>query len=382
LVIADGRRGTRVAPRPAVRARAHVPSPAVPSWTRDLTIGFADPELLPPLGPVLEEVAKELPPADELLEPRQEELLRFARSWFTTDAVPADAIAVTAGAFDGLERVLAAHLRPGDRVVIEDPAYPPIRDLLAALGLVASGVAVDQRGLVPDALERALAAGPAAIVLVPRAQNPTGAALDAERAATIRALLSAHPELLVVEDDHVSLVAGAPFHSAIDAQRGHWAIVRSLSKVLHPDLRLALVAGDETTIARVEGRQLLGPRWVSHLLQATAAKMLGASEFDAHCARAGAAYSARRRAMIDALAAHGIAAVGSAGLNVWVPVREETTVVRGLGEAGWLVLAGERFRIEAPPAVRITIATLRDGEADQIAAAFGEIVRTGRGSGY
>jgi DNA-binding transcriptional MocR family regulator len=382
LVIADGRRGTRVAPRPAVRARAHVPSPAVPSGTRDLTIGFADPELLPPLGPVLEEVAKELPPADELLEPRQEELLRFARSWFTTDAVPADAIAVTAGAFDGLERVLAAHLRPGDRVVIEDPAYPPIRDLLAALGLVASGVAVDQRGLVPDALERALAAGPAAIVLVPRAQNPTGAALDAERAATIRALLSAYPELLVVEDDHVSLVAGAPFHSAIDAQRGHWAIVRSLSKVLHPDLRLALVAGDETTIARVEGRQLLGPRWVSHLLQATAAKMLGASEFDAHCARAGAAYSARRRAMIDALAAHGIAAVGSAGLNVWVPVREETTVVRGLGEAGWLVLAGERFRIEAPPAVRITIATLRDGEADQIAAAFGEIVRTGRGSGY
>lgn len=354
----------------------------MPSGTRDLTSGFADPELLPALGPVLEEVAKELPPADELLEPRQQELMRFARSWFTADAVPADAIAVTAGAFDGLERVLAAHLRPGDRVVIEDPAYPPIRDLLAALGLVASGVAVDQRGLVPDALERALAAGPAAIVLVPRAQNPTGAALDAERAATIRALLSAHPELLAVEDDHVSLVAGTPFHSAIDAQRGHWAIVRSVSKVLHPDLRLALVAGDETTIARVEGRQLLGPRWVSHLLQATAAKMLGVPEFDARCARASAAYSARRRAMIDALAAHGIAAVGSAGLNVWVPVREETTVVRGLGEAGWLVLAGERFRIEAPPAVRITIATLRDGEADQIAAAFGEIVRTGRGSGY
>ena len=52
------------------------------------------------------------------------------------------------------------------------------------------------------------------------------------------------------------------------------------------DMRLAVVAGDQTTIARVEGRQALGPRWVSHLLQALAAEMLRDAEFQGLCARA------------------------------------------------------------------------------------------------
>jgi len=378
LVVAEGRRGTRVAPRPAVRAQAPPTAAAAPSGLRDLTIGFADPELLPPLGPALSYVARQPPSPIELLELGHDELLTFARSWFEADGVPTDALAVTAGALDGLERVLSAHLRTGDRVLIEDPAYPPISDILLALGLVATPVAIDQRGPLPDALERALAANPAAIVLVPRAQNPTGAALDADRAAAIRGLLARHPDLLVVEDDHVSLVAGAPFHSTIEPQRNRWAIVRSVSKLLHPDLRLALLAGDEVTVARVQGRLVLGPRWVSHVLQATASRLLNDPGFAARCAHASATYTARRRALIDALARHAIPAVGGAGLNVWVPVREEAAVVRGLSDAGWLVLAGERFRIAATPGVRITTATLRDGEADQIAPVLAEIVHSGR----
>ena len=88
---------------------------------------------------------------------------------------------MVSGAFDGIERVLQAHLRPGDRVVVEDPAYPSTRDLLLALGLVAVPVAVDEYGLIPERFEAALARGVERCVIVPRAQNPLGAALDQQR---------------------------------------------------------------------------------------------------------------------------------------------------------------------------------------------------------
>src|SRR6202011_2935549 len=112
------------------------------------------------------------------------------------DGIPGDTISIVSGAFDGIERVLQAHLRPGDRVIVEDPAYISIRDLLLALA-----VPVDDFGLIPEALEARLAQGAQAAIVVPRSQNPRGAALDPERASELRELFARHPELVVIEDD-------------------------------------------------------------------------------------------------------------------------------------------------------------------------------------
>ena len=339
---------------------------------RDLSLGLADSRLLPALAPALRKAARMPRPASGRPGANDSGLLWLARSWFADDGVPAAALAVTGGALDAVERVLAAHLLVGDRVVVEDPGYPPIVDLLRALGLAAVPVAVDERGLIPAALAEALARDPAALVYVPRGQNPTGAALDRERAVALRAVLSARPELLLVEDDHVSLVSGAPYHSAIAPGRSRWIVIRSLSKLLHPDLRIALVAGDETTIARLEGRQTLGTRWVSHILQETAAAMLADPGFVACCTTAANAYAERRHALISELASLGVSCTGASGLNVWASVNNEAPVVRALDEAGFLVLAGERFRFRSPPAVRVTAAALRDGEAVTVAAAIAQ----------
>jgi len=382
LVVGDGRRGTHVASRPTSRPVATARTAPASTVLTDLTVGLADPKLLPALGPALARVAETPPAPIERYESGHDPLLEFARNWFTGDGIAGSSVAVAAGALDGLERVLAAHLRVGDRVLIEDPAYPPIRDVVLALGLESVPVALDERGLVPAALARALDTGARALVLVPRGQNPTGAALDRERAAELRAVLELDPNLLVVEDDHVSLVAGTPCFSLIAPTRRRWAVVRSLSKILHPDLRLALMAGDETTIARVEGRRALGQRWLSYILQGTASELLTDPGFAAHCANASAAYAERRAGLIGALARRGIAASAASGLNVWVPVTEEAATVRGLSEAGWLVVAGERFRIASPPGIRITIATLREREAEQLADALADVLqRSGRRRG-
>jgi len=378
FVVGDGRRGTRVAPRPALRAPGSGGSPPRLPARADLSIGLADPALLPPIAPALARVDIDAKLGVSRLEAADPDLLDAARSGLDADGVPSQSLAVVSGAMDGVERVLGAHLRPGDRVIVEDPCYPPIRDVLLALGLVPVPVAVDDRGLIPEGFGPALDRGVQAVVTVPRAQNPLGAAVDEQRAGELRALLAAREDVLIVEDDHASLVAGAPFVSLAGGSWSRWAVIRALSKMLHPDLRVALVAGDAMTIARVEGRQALGPRWVSHILQATAAELLLDAGFDAVVTRAREVYAGRRRALIAALAEHDVAAHGRSGLNVWVPVREEASVARALLDEGWLVSAGELFRFGSGPGVRITTATLDVADAPEIAAVIAAVEHAGR----
>jgi DNA-binding transcriptional MocR family regulator len=375
LLVAEGRRGTRVSGMPPVAPRR---APPVSADSRDLASGNPDPARLPPLGSAL--VRIDATPhlyADDYQLPA---LVRRAAARFRADGIPSDFVAVTSGALDAIERVLQAHLRPGDRVAVEDPAFSSVLDLCGALGLVPVPVPIDDAGLLPSALAEALERGVEALVLTPRAQNPTGAALDARRARELRRIVRRHPELLLVEDDHAGEVAGAPAFTLCTRRRPRWAVVRSVSKALGPDLRLALLTGDRDTLARVEGRQRLGFRWVSHLLQRLVLELWSEAASRRRVRAAARAYSARRRALLDALAARGIEAHGRSGLNVWIPVPEETPIVQALLEAGWAVSAGERFRLESRPAIRVTIAQLEPREtrrlAEDIAASLAPQART------
>ena len=368
FVTTHGRRGTVVAAAPPLRVRGARPLPA---HARDLASGNPDPDLLPPLRPALDRLddAHTLYGTPAKL-PR---LVELAERDFAADGIEGE-VAVVGGALDGIERVLQAELRPGDRVVLEDPCWPRIADLVHALGLRIEPARVDEGGLVPEALEQALARGARASIVTPRGQNPTGAAVGVERAAELSDVLRRYPETLVLEDDYVAAVAGAPYVSLHDVSP-RWVVIRSLSKVLGPDLRVALVGGDELTISRVEGRQLLGPGWVSHVLQQLAAELWSAPSTGKLLTRARDTYAERRRALVGALAERGIGASGETGLGVWIPVAEEAAVAQQLLDGGWAVSAGERFRFATPPGLRVTTAALDPADAGELAAAIDDAVR-------
>jgi DNA-binding transcriptional MocR family regulator len=366
FVVADRGRGTSVAAIPPVRLR----SPgALPDGVRDLASGNPDPGLLPPLAGALRRLDREhgLYGAPAKLP----QLTAIAEAGFAADGIDGD-VAITGGALDAIERALQTELRMGDRVAVEDPSWPRIGDLVRSLGLAIEPMAVDRHGLDPDALEVALRRGARAVIATPRGQNPTGAAVDPGRGEALRAVLAAHPGVLQIEDDYVAGVAGAPYVPVHDAD-GRWAVVRSLSKVVGPDLRLALVAGDALTVSRIEGRQRLGPGWVSHILQQLAALIIAEKPTARLLARAERTYARRRAALVEALAVHGIEASGDTGLGVWVPLADEAGAVRELLVRGWAVSPGERYRFRSPTGIRITTARLEPADAAELADAIASL---------
>lgn len=370
VVETAGRRGTRVRQRPPV-AGARTGRLPVPPGARDLSAGDPDHRLLPDPRPHLRRLAEAPgPPISYRDAGAVPDLVALARQRFAADgvALAGDQITVTGGALDGIERLLGAHLRPGDRVAVEDPGWANLLDLVAALGLEPVGVPVDEQGPTATGLRRALAAGARAAVVTTRAHNPTGAAVTGQRAAALRAELAAYRGVLVVEDDHAAELAGVPLHSLAGAT-GAWALVRSVSKPYGPDLRLAVLAGDEATVARVEGRIRAGTGWVSTMLQRLVVELWRDPRVAAGVAAAREHYQRRRDALRRALAERGLAAYGRTGINVWVPVPDETRAVAGLRDAGYVVAPGALYRLASGPGIRITVSPLDEAELPVLAAA-------------
>jgi DNA-binding transcriptional MocR family regulator len=363
LVVGLGRRGTRVSPR--ILVPFSVAHPAVPVGTIDLATGNPDPALLAPLGPAMLLIKHEL----RLYGGQSDHpgLTAFASAEFEADGVSGRAVAVLSGAMDAIERVLREHLRPGDRVALEDPSFPSIADLTTTSGYTPVPFAMDDDGPLPDALAAALGHGCGALIVTPRAQNPTGAAISAERADALRRVLRDFPGIVLIENDCAGPVAGAAMHTLTTATHQRWAVVRSTSKFLGPDLRVAVMAGDAVTVARVRGRQALGSRWVSYILQQLALTLWSDPSSGRRLARAGEIYAHRRNAVLAALRSRNIEAVGRSGLNVWVPVRNEASVVRSMADRGWAVAAGERFRLQAAPGIRVTVSAQQPRDADRLA---------------
>ncbi|WP_103510607.1 aminotransferase class I/II-fold pyridoxal phosphate-dependent enzyme [Streptomyces sp. SM13] len=303
----------------------------------------------------------------------------WARADFAEDIDHSFRTLVTSGAVDATERLLNAHLTRGDLVAIEDPCFLASIGTMRLNGYRSAPVGVDGAGMRPDALRAALKAGARAVICTPRAHNPTGASLTEERAAGLRAILSEHPQVLVIEDDHFSAVSARPYHRITPPGSSRWALVRSVSKFLGPDLRLALVAADAESTARLEARLSAGTTWVSRLLQHAARQMLlDPSVHELH-ERAREVYARRSGLLVERLHAHGIEVPHRPdGLNVWVELDVDgRAAVKALAHRGWAVRPGHLFAPDPAAhrgAIRVTTATLTESQARAFAAELAAVV--------
>lgn len=302
------------------------------------------------------------------------ELAALGDAWLAEDCPGPYDINLTNGAVDAIERLMAAHLVPGDKVALEDPCFLGSINAVKVAGMQVVGIPLDAQGMLPEALDAALASGVQAVVLTARAHNPTGCSITAKRASALRRVLARYPHVLVMVDDHFGLLASDTYHNVIAPETLRWALIRSVSKVLGPDLRLAIVATDKQSSLRLRQRLTAGANWVSRLLQHITKACLSSPAGKHHIHIAQQQYRQRRQSCVNALAQHGIHVDANAdGLNVWIPLQHDVhhahKVALALAHRGWRLHTGDTFAIQADiNALRVTISTISTVQAEQFAA--------------
>ncbi|WP_295118007.1 aminotransferase class I/II-fold pyridoxal phosphate-dependent enzyme [uncultured Leifsonia sp.] len=366
VVVARGRAGTVIAGVEAVAQEGF----AADSVLRDIGTGNPDPRRIPDLSTALARaVGRPVLYGEPVIDPALE---ARALSWVREDLPLHDMrITVTNGAVDAVERLLAQALLRDDAVALEDPCFLASIHTVRHGGYRAVPVPVDAEGMTVDGLAAALDAGVRAIICTPRAQNPTGATLSPARAAELRALLADHPYVLVIEDDHFSMLSQRSYETLIGPGHQRFALVRSVSKFLGPDMCLAVAATDPETAERLAFRLSPGTTWVSHILQRLVLAQLNDGSVLAEVAEAGHHYAERNADFAARLTERGLPTEAADGLNLWVDLPVEArSVAERLMRRGWLARTGDEFGLDdrRPPShhLRLTVHDLTPDESERL----------------
>ncbi|WP_223690684.1 aminotransferase class I/II-fold pyridoxal phosphate-dependent enzyme [Leifsonia poae] len=366
VVVARGRAGTVVAGHEAVAQEGYTADTVL----RDIGTGNPDPHRIPnPSTALAGAIGRPVLYGEPVIDPALESR---ALDWVRDDLPGRDLrITVTSGAADAVERLLAQSLLRDDAVALEDPCFLASIHTVRLGGYRAVPVPVDDEGMTVDGVRAALDAGVRAIICTPRAQNPTGATLSPRRAAALRALLADHPYVLVIEDDHYSMLSQRVYETLIGPDHRRFALVRSVSKFLGPDMCLAVAATDPETAERLALRLSPGTTWVSHLLQRLVLAQLIDETALAEIAAAGRHYAERNASFAARLADRGLPAEAQDGLNLWVTLPIEARIVaERLTRRGWLARTGDEFVVgeRAAPShhLRLTVHDLEEEETARL----------------
>jgi 2-aminoadipate transaminase len=158
--------------------------------------------------------------------------------------LPADQILITTGSQQALSLLSHALIDPGDRVVVEDPAY------VGALGAFrlseAELVAIPQdgQGMRVEVLEEQLRAGlrPKLAYVTPTFHNPAGSTLPEARRRRLAELADAYGFWVVEDDAYRRLWFDAPPPAPVAAYSERVVRMGTFSKILSPGLRVGWVA--------------------------------------------------------------------------------------------------------------------------------------------
>jgi 2-aminoadipate transaminase len=224
------------------------------------------------------------------------------------DASPEDVV-VTVGSQQALDLVTRVFCDPGDVVIAEAPSYVGALGTFAAYQADVVHVAMDEHGLVPEALREAIAAVQASgrrakfLYTVPNFHNPAGVSmLESSRDEVLE--ICAAAGLLVLEDNPYGLLGfDAPPTRAIRARGGEDDVLYlgSFSKTFAPGLRVGWVlaphAVREKLVLAAEAAVLCPPTFNQHVI----ADYLATQDWQGQVGAFRAMYRERRDAMLDAL---------------------------------------------------------------------------------
>lgn len=295
----------------------------------------------------------------------------MARAGFHTDP---ERIAVTNGGQHAMTIALTSLLDPGDTVLAEELTYPGFRALASLLSLRAAPVAMDDEGLLPDALEYACKKGnPKVLYCMPTLQNPTGIVWTERRRREVMEVVERWG-LYVLEDDTTAFLVDDPPTPLAELAPDRVFMISSTSKSIGAGLRVGFLhvprekhkdGGDLR--ARVIGNMAALSWMTPPLMAEIASRMIASGAADAMVRAKRRELAKRRRAFERVL--QGIETPSHEQCSfVWARLPEPWRSSQFVEEAraeGVALSPAESFvvgRALAPHAVRICIGTPTERE--------------------
>jgi DNA-binding transcriptional MocR family regulator len=291
----------------------------------------------------------------------------------------AEEVVVTAGAAQGLRLALAALLRPGDRVLAEDPTWPQCLDAARAAGGRPVGLPVEQgwdAGAVRDLVRRS---GAAVACLMPDGQNPTGRLLDGAPRHEVAAALADAGCVTLVDETLVDFdlrthlgdpdaVTPPPF--GVGGRPGTVVHVGSASKTFWGGLRVGWVRAERSLAQRLVAARIGDDLGGPPLEQLATVQLL--DRIGPVAARRRAEMAERCRVLQGLLTDElpgWSASTPQAGLSLWCRLPEPTGAgIAQAARAGGIVLAaGSRFGVDGGFAGRMRLTF--SAPVDQLVAA-------------
>lgn len=286
-------------------------------------------------------------------------------AWLTRPLgkVDPERIVISPGAQVALSALLLTLTGPGEPIACEPLIYPGVLSAAHQLGRRMLPLQADAEGMLPEALEEAIAQGVRIAYLNPTLRNPTATTMGAARRDALASVASRHGLVFIEDDPYWPLATQAPAPIAARVPDRTYYL-STLSKALTPGLRTAYVVTPDRD-ARARFLSSLGalvlmstPVMTSLATQwihdGTAARIVDGVRAEA---------SERRRMAVNTLLLD--PTVPREGIHLWLPLPAQWTA-QALAMAarveGLAVTPSHAFAAEPPAteAIRISLGGIRE----------------------
>jgi 2-aminoadipate transaminase len=310
------------------------------------------------------------------------------RSYLRRECHAQDDVLVTSGCQQAIDLIQRVVIRPGDTVVLEDPVYPGLRNVLAPAGARLIGVPVGPVGIELEELERVLQRErPKLLVITPNFQNPTGTALSLAARQSVLRMARDYRTILVENDIYSDLrYDGEPLPSLKQMDpAGDVVHLGSFSKIAFPGLRIGWVIAPKALVSQLAVAKQWCDLHSDNLSQAVLYRFAESGRLAAHLARIIEAGRARLDATLDScersLPPGSRFTRPQGGMNLWVrlpDMLDAGELLPRAERAGVSYLPGRYFAVSrtAPNCLRLSFAGLPPERIREGIAVLGDLFLT------
>jgi len=297
-----------------------------------------------------------------------------------------DEIVITSGVTQGMSLLARTLARTGEAVIVEQPSYLGLLNILNVQGIRAIGAPIDDQGLVVEALEPLIQEHrPRFIYSVPVFQNPSGVCLSPARRAALLDLVERYRIPLLEDDIYSQLVYEGTAPPALKADDPNGLVLHlgGFSKSLLPGARVGYVVAAPHMISRIVAAKQADDLCSPPLLQRALALFIQHGWLASHLRRVIPRYRERRDALMTAMARHFPSGsrwtTPHGGLCSWVSLPPHISVADlylAATERGVAFAPGDVFFAERPakPYIRLAFSSLPPELISEATQILGQII--------